>query len=333
MTLSYYQRPVFAAVLIGGVVPFLALWPRVKGDDLFAVSIAVGVLLIGGWWYSRRVARRFLGLLAAQSSAEEAAQTNADAVNMLAAVREKAKATLLPIRDDARRLTQLTEEHQKRASETTSSAARATESSTIIASAVEEMNSAIREIGRQADEAAGITHSAVDKVQGADESANALAERADQIVTVVELIRSVAERTNLLALNATIEAARAGEHGRGFAVVAQEVKALANQTAEATAQIEAQIGDVRLSSQMTRENMQAINQVIQQINAITLAIKGALQQQTAATKEIATSAQSATAATNGVNTGISHLLVTTEQIRRVCVDLDEKARELDGAVG
>jgi methyl-accepting chemotaxis protein len=71
-----------------------------------------------------------------------------------------------------------------------------------------------------------------------------LTENASKIRDVVGIIEAVARQTNLLALNATIEAARAGVHGRGFAVVASEVKALAGQTAEATAQIVGRITTV-----------------------------------------------------------------------------------------
>ena len=76
---------------------------------------------------------------------------------------------------------------------------------------------------------------------------------AGRVNEVLGLIRGMAEQTNLLALNATIEAARAGAAGKGFAVVAAEVKALANQSARATDEIEAHIGSVREATCETEE--------------------------------------------------------------------------------
>src|SRR3546814_13380773 len=72
-----------------------------------------------------------------------------------------------------------------------------------------------------------------------------LAEAAQKIGDVVNLISDIASQTNLLALNATIEAARAGEAGKGFAVVASEAKNLASQTATATEEITSQVGGMQ----------------------------------------------------------------------------------------
>ncbi|MFX7540851.1 methyl-accepting chemotaxis protein, partial [Acinetobacter baumannii] len=85
-----------------------------------------------------------------------------------------------------------------------------------------------------------------------------LAQAANRIGDVVELINNIAGQTNLLALNATIEAARAGEAGRGFAVVASEVKALAEQTAKATGEISQQISGMQAE---TEQSVAAIKEI------------------------------------------------------------------------
>ena len=317
------RRAVYAAVLAGGAVPLLGLLLLVNPGDHKAVLAAISaVLFVGGWWLSHVLA----GHLISQRSEEHTPLVEKANAEQTEHFLRLARDVISKVSDKARGLTRLTDEHQQKASAATSAAAKVSESATTIASAIEEMNGAIQEIGRQADEASRRVEEAVAKSLSADQSVTLLTGHVDGIISVVELIRSVAERTNLLALNATIEAARAGEHGRGFAVVAQEVKSLASQTAEATKQIESQIDSVRAASSEAQGNMHSVQQAIQQIDTVTLAVKGALQQQASATREIAASAQKTTEATTDITTSVSHLLVTTEEIRRACEAMGEMAQ-------
>ncbi len=174
-----------------------------------------------------------------------------------------------------------------------------------VASAAEELSSSIREIGRQVDKTSGLAGTAAHEADDSNQQVERLAETAQKIGEVVQLITSIAEQTNLLALNATIEAARAGDAGKGFAVVASEVKSLANQTAKATEEIAKQIADVQSATGTTVEAIQRIGGRIREINEIATGVASAVEEQNAATQEIARNIQQAAMGTAEVSSNIT----------------------------
>ena len=197
-----------------------------------------------------------------------------------------------------------------------------------VATAVEEMSVTINEV---AQNAANVSHSTqlaqtssneandklaetiaelknLDKeISQASEVAHTLETGSHEIGSVLEVIRGIAEQTNLLALNAAIEAARAGEQGRGFAVVADEVRTLASKTQESTANIEIMITKLQeasnnavtamissrevckntiINAQTTAQAITAVNSEIESITKMTELIATSVEEQSCVSNEI-----------------------------------------------
>ena len=156
----------------------------------------------------------------------------------------------------------------------------------MVASAAEEMNATINEIAENAERAREISGNAALKTSEAEQGMTALNKTAQSIGKVTDTIKDISDQTNLLALNATIEAARAGEAGKGFAVVANEIKELASQTVDATANIREQIDNVQSNTDATVTSIKEVSGVINDVNEIVSTIAAAVTEQSAATQEI-----------------------------------------------
>ncbi len=182
---------------------------------------------------------------------------------------------------------------------------RASHSVETVAAAAEELTASINEISRRVTESARIAQTAVDEANRTNVTVAGLSAAAQKIGEVVGLINNIASQTNLLALNATIEAARAGEAGKGFAVVASEVKSLANQTAKATDDIQAQVAQMQAVTGNAVDAIKAITGTIGRMNEIAASIASAVEQQGAATQEIARNVHEASDSTRDVMKNIS----------------------------
>ena len=208
-----------------------------------------------------------------------------------------------------------------------------------VAAASAQLAASIQEIGRQVAQSARMTTQAVDDARRTDTIVRDLADGAQRIGQVVQLINGIAGQTNLLALNATIEAARAGEAGKGFAVVASEVKNLAAQTAKATEEIAGQIERVQSTTRNAVDAIHDISSAIQEVSGIATSIASAVEQQGAATAEIArnvqqtaNSAHQVTLNIEGVSKSTSGTGAAAQHVLDAAGDLATRAERLSAEV-
>jgi methyl-accepting chemotaxis protein len=175
------------------------------------------------------------------------------------------------------------------------------ENLSMVGAASEEMSMTVAEIAKNAEFARQRTASAVKSAESAQESVDKLGGAAAEINKIIDVIIEIAEQTKLLALNATIEAARAGDAGKGFAVVAGEVKDLAKQTNEATADIRKKITAMQLSTDNTIHEITQIFGIIHSVDDVVSTIASAVEQQSATTRDISNNLSNVTSTVSNIN--------------------------------
>ncbi len=226
----------------------------------------------------------------------------------------------------------------------------------MVAAAINEMGATVQEIAKNAHATADSAKQAsidsqdgqqvvnktvadinglYEKMQGASQVIETLADDVGEISTVLEVIRGISEQTNLLALNAAIEAARAGEQGRGFAVVADEVRTLAKRTQESTEEINSMIGKLQQGAKNAVEAMAsgidtASNTVKdadltgQSLNKITEAITAINDLST----QVATATEEQSSVVNELNSHILNIKNMSDSTASEVKTINEKCSEL-----
>lgn len=194
-----------------------------------------------------------------------------------------------------------------------------------VASASEELASSIQEISRQVSLANTSTSLTSEQAGASSDTVGSLSASAEEITEVLKLISDIAAQTNLLALNATIEAARAGEAGKGFAVVASEVKALANQTGQATDQIGSQLSGVQSGAVSCSQSIMTVVSSMVDIRDQISGIASAIEEQNAVTSEIAKNA-------TDVATGSSDISLNIAEVNKAARASGEKVQVVVGQI-
>ncbi len=188
------------------------------------------------------------------------------------------------------------------------------------ANAAQEANSQTADGRKVVDSAVNAIKSLANRIDNTAEVIHQLEQDSEAIVTVLDVIRGVAEQTNLLALNAAIEAARAGEQGRGFAVVADEVRTLAGRTQQSTTEINGIIEKLQTGSHkavevmnLSRDETRAVVEQASQAGQTLATISEAVSRINDMSTQIASAAEQQNAVADEINRNIVNITQIAEQ--------------------
>ncbi|MGC9386021.1 MAG: HAMP domain-containing methyl-accepting chemotaxis protein [Hydrogenovibrio sp.] len=201
--------------------------------------------------------------------------------------------------------------------------------------ATDQAASKVKEGGKAVKNAAKDIRDVSDGMEKITQAVMQLNDDSQTISTVINVIREIAEQTNLLALNAAIEAARAGEHGRGFAVVADEVRGLAQRTQESTVQIERVIQKIRQAThdtvkvvEMGRETTQSGYDSVMMVERVLSPVVILMDDINKMSSEMLSSAQSQTVLAKEVNSHITRIHDVTENTVQGTVNTEASSNRL-----
>jgi len=197
-----------------------------------------------------------------------------------------------------------------------------------VASAVEEMSASICEIASNTAEANSVAIDATAKATEATAVMSKLGSAAKEIGRVTDVIKKIADKTNLLALNATIEAASAGEAGKGFTVVAGEIKELANQSAKNADDIDNRVESIQSGTNNAIDVIKSAADIISKINGSIHTIASNVEQQTLASGEIARNAEQTSTGSKRVVSAISEIAIRARTSAQNAENVAQGAKDI-----
>ncbi|MCP4752947.1 MAG: methyl-accepting chemotaxis protein [Proteobacteria bacterium] len=200
-----------------------------------------------------------------------------------------------------------------------------------VAAGTEEMNSNISEIAKNAELSRAKTQTAVQFADQSAQQVQTLGKSAEEISTVTDTIASISEKTGLLALNATIEAARAGKTGKGFAVVANEIKSLAQKSAESTIYVTKSLKAVQKSTNSMIKGIADIADVVYQVDESVFSISETVSQQKIASGQIAENINQISQGLKSINVNINQISGGSKQVATEIAQVNESAGNMKNA--